>query len=170
MEEKVNLSQFTPAVEAMETTLMDRAKAKAEKAAKEIEEKAALALKNRRRSQENANAAAQRTRMKKMYQEKKEMHAQLGVAINEMLRQFCQELQGLLLVKVDQLFDRDAVSRRKDQMSILKETMATVTMLQKMQESLEEKYNIKKEDAKENNGDNVLLFKNAQKLMAKASK
>lgn len=87
-----------------------------------------------------------------------------------MLRQFCQELQGLLLFKVDQLFDRDAVSRRKDQMSILKETMATVTMLQKMQESLEEKYNIKKEDAKENNGDNVLLFKNAQKLMAKASK
>jgi len=43
-------------------------------------------------------------------------------------------------------------------------------MLQKMQESLEEKYNIKKEDAKQNNGDNVLLFKNAQKLMAKASK
>lgn len=79
-----------------------------------------------------------------------------------MLRQFCQELQGLLLVKVDQLFDRDAVERRKSQMSILKETMVTVTMLQKMQESLEDKYNIKKEDAKENNGDNVLLFKNAQ--------
>jgi hypothetical protein len=39
-----------------------------------------------------------------------------------------------------------------------------------MQESLEDKYNIKKEDAKENNGDNVVLFKNAQKLMAKAAK
>ncbi|PLC03420.1 hypothetical protein CY658_21635 [Variovorax sp. RO1] len=149
---------------------MDRAMAKAERAAKAVEEKAALALKNRRRAQETSNAARNRARLKKSYEEKKEMHAQLGVAINEMLRQFCQELQGLLLVKVDQLFDRDAVERRKSQMSILKETMATVTMLQKMQESLEDKYNIKKEDAKENNGDNVLLFKNAQKLMAKASK
>jgi hypothetical protein len=43
-------------------------------------------------------------------------------------------------------------------------------MLQKMQESLEDKYNIKKEDTKENNSDNVVLFKNAAKLMQKAAK
>lgn len=168
--EKPNLSQFTPATEAYTSTVEDRARAKAEKIAREVEERAELRLKNKRRNLEVNLAAAARTRNKKKYEERKEMHAQLGVAINEMLRQFCQELQGLLLIKVDQLFDRDAVARRKDQMGILKETMGVITALTKMQEAVEERYNIAREDAKAATADNVLLFKNAEKLMKKAVK
>jgi hypothetical protein len=57
------------------------------------------------------------------------------------------ELPRLLFCRLSyppDLFDRDAVERRKSQMPTLKETMATVTMLQKMQESLEDKYNTRR--------------------------
>jgi len=108
--------------------------------------------------------------MQTKYAEQREVHAQVGLAIEEALRQFVTELSGLSFVDVGQLRDREAVARRKDQLQIFQTTMQFITSLIKMQEGLEEKYNIKKVDAKEGKGDNVRLLRDAKRLMKTATK
>lgn len=166
--EQVNLSQYAEVVEAVQENEITRARRKAEKLEQEIVQRAELKEKNIKRNGEATRQRIRANQMKARYEEQKEIHNQLGVAIGEMLRQFAVELQSLLLIAVGTLHDREAVGRRKDQMSIMKETMATIQMLQKMQEALEEKYNLKKEDVKDGRGDNVLLMKDAAKLLKKS--
>lgn len=132
--------------------LVARAKAAADKEAQAVLEMAELKAKNSRRLSENRLAEARKTRQSTKYREQKEIHAQVGLAIDEVLRQFVLELAGLSFVAVGQLHDRDAVSRRKDQLSIFQTTMSFITALIRMQESLEEKYNLKKADVKEGRG------------------
>ncbi|WP_162573844.1 hypothetical protein [Variovorax sp. PBL-H6] len=79
-------------------------------------------------------------------------------------------LAGLTLVPVGDLRDRDAVCRRKDQINVIKETLSAVQLLMKFQAALAEEYNIKKEDAKAGQGENVVLFRQAEKLLKQASK
>ncbi|VTU22927.1 hypothetical protein H6CHR_01885 [Variovorax sp. PBL-H6] len=53
---------------------------------------------------------------------------------------------------------------------MIKETLSAVQLLMKFQAALAEEYNIKKEDAKAGQGENVVLFRQAEKLLKQASK
>jgi hypothetical protein len=140
------------------------------RAIKEAEEKADLYAKNRERLNQQMAARARKTRAKKVYEEQKEFHNQIGVAACDMLRQFINELAGMTLVPVGDLNDGRAVERRKSQLSIVKETLAAVQLLMKFQAQLAEEYNLKKDDAKDGQQGNVVLFKQAEKLLKQASK
>lgn len=172
MEEQkpIDLSQYAENVVSFENSVVARARAAADKEAQAVLEMAELKAKNSRRLSEVRLAEARKTRQSTKYREQKEIHAQVGLAIEEALRQFVLELAGLSFVAVGQLHDRDAVSRRKDQLSIFQTTMSFITALIRMQESLEEKYNLKKADVKEGRGDNVKLLRDANRLMKTASK
>lgn len=141
-----------------------------EKAEKEAEQRAELLEKNRKRVSEQKTEVWRKTRAKNRYEKEREFHNLLGIAASDMLKQFILELQGLTLVPVGDLRDRDAVTRRKDQLTVIKETLAAVQVLLKFQAQLAEEYNLKKEDAKAGEGDNVLLFKQADKLLRQAAK
>lgn len=155
--------EFGQVVQEVTTSIITRAE-------REAEEKAALILKNKERLRQATSARIRKGQAKKKYEEQREFHNQVGMAAGDMLRQFIQELQGLMLVPVGDLRDRDAVGRRKDQLNVIKETLSAVQLLMKFQASLAEEYNIKKADQKEGQGDNILLFNAANKLMKNASK
>lgn len=75
-----------------------------------------------------------------------------------------------MAVPVGDMRDREAVGRRKDQLNVIKETLSAVQLLMKFQATLTEEYDIKKADAKEGQGENVVLFRAAERLLKQSSK
>ena len=90
--------------------------------------------------------------------------------IEEQLRQFIVELQELSLVPVGNCSRRDLVAQRREQVLAITGRMSLIQALTEMQETMETKHHIKKEDAKEGKGDNIRLMRDAKRLMKTASK
>ncbi|WP_421954542.1 hypothetical protein [Polaromonas sp.] len=104
-------------------------------------------------------ARTKKTKAKKIYEDQREFHNQIGTAATEMLTQFINELKGLMLVPVGDMRDREAVRRRKDQLNVIKETLGVVQTPMKFQTTLAEEFNTKKADEREGKGPNVILLK-----------
>lgn len=155
------LADYATAVKEVTTSVLTRAE-------RDAEAKAALILKNKERLRQQTMARVKKAKAKKLYEDQKEFHAQVGLAATEMLQQFINELKGLMLVPVGDMRDREAVGRRKDQINVIKETLSAVQLLMKFQGALAEEYDIKKVDAKEGQGENVVLFRAAERLLKQA--
>lgn len=96
----------------------------------------------------------------------KDTAGKVEMAMTQMLTQFVKELQGKPLLDVD-FTNKESVARRKDQLIVIKETMATIRQLRELKEVLADDQ-AKGSTSNPISAENMIVFDTAKELLAKS--
>jgi len=164
---KPDTGKYAEQVTLLKQRTDEEAAQKLEKSVIAAERRLALAEQKREASREERAQKARRAASQRFYESRKHEHQKVGIARNQILKQFVEEIQGKPLIEADP-FNVQMVAKRRQQMSMLKETMELINKLQDLREALiKETPDLAKEKKTDVDKESAALFSFADKFRAK---
>ncbi len=126
-------------------------------------DRAERAAVNKAMRQAHVNKMRAKAQSGSMYKDKNTAE-KIELAMSQILTQFIDEIKGKPLIEITNYSHRETVQQRKDQLSIIKETMATIRQLRELKDVLKDDEAAGK---KENpmSADNLVLIDSARDLL-----
>jgi hypothetical protein len=117
---------------------------------------------NQLRHREAVSKANSRDHFLKSYKDKS-TSKELEAALTRILKKFCEDIKGKPLLDLD-LYNKDSVQRRKDQLAMYKDTMAVIRQMRELISVLSED-EVKGLRSKPMSADNLILLEEARELL-----